>query len=153
MNDLLITAREIILKNHKKNMAISFDELWKKTANSTGRKVNDDDLMSEFYLALLQDPNFIKLTNNEWTLKQLHTYSDVEKMSANIYKTEEFEIAEGDYDQFMSKYEINELKHKSRNSDTTALDLDELENDGDDSQVDAMEIEFDDDDFDDMEEK
>lgn len=129
MNNMLVIAKEVIEKNQKKNKAVPFDELWKKTAVIAKIKnVNDDDLISEFYMELLEDPSFIKLTNNEWTLKEFYTYNEVEKMSANFYKTEEFEINEGDYDKFMSKYEINELKHKSRNSDTTALDLDELEN-------------------------
>lgn len=128
MNELLTIAKEVIIKHHKKNKAMSFNDLWKKTASIAKMNSNDDDLISEFYLLLLEDPNFIKLTNNEWTLKQFFSYSEVEKMSGNVYKTDEFEINEGEYDKFMSKYEINELKHNSRNSDTAALELEEFEN-------------------------
>lgn len=147
MSTLLEIAKDVIKKNHKKNKALAFNELWKKTAQQAKIKdVNDEDNISEFYMALLQDPNFIKVNGNEWTLKEFHTYSDVEKMSEPVYQTEEFEIPEGSYDEFMSKYEISELKHKGRNSDTTAMDLEELESEGidEDDLIDDEDVEYDD---------
>ncbi len=133
MINLLEIAKEVIINNHKKNKAIDFNTLWSKTAAQAKIKnASDDDMVAEFYMELLQDPNFIKTNDNEWTLKQFHTYSEVEQMSANNYKTEEFEIGEENYQEFMSKYEISELKHKGRNSETTSLDLESLDQDDED---------------------
>lgn len=145
MNNLLLIAKEVIEKHHKKNMAVDFKELWKKTAaNAKIKNPNNDDLISEFYIAILEDPNFIKINDNEWTLKKFHTFSEVEKMSSPIYATEEFEVNEGNYEEFMSKYEISELKHKGRNSETAAMELDEIENvDDDENMLEGDDLAFD----------
>ncbi len=139
MTNLLEIAKEVIINNHKKNKAIDFNTLWSKTAAQAKIKnTSDDDMIAEFYMELLQDPNFIKTNDNEWTLKQFHTYSEVEQMSASNYKTEEFEIGEENYQEFMSKYEISELKHKGRNSETTSLDLEGLDQVDDDEETDEL---------------
>ncbi len=158
MSNLLEIAKEVIINNHKKNKAIDFNTLWTKTAAQAKIKdTKDEDAIAEFYMELLQDPNFIKTSDNEWTLKQFHTFQEVEQMSANNFKTEEFEIGEENYQEFMSKYEISELKHKGRNSETTSLDLDSLDGDGEEDETDEMIDDEDisdlpDDDFDDSEE-
>ncbi len=159
MSNLLEIAKNVIIKDHKKNKAIDFNTLWNKTASQAKIKdPSDEDMVAEFYMELLQDPNFIKTNDNEWTLKQFHTYSEVEQMSGNNFKTEEFEIGEENYQEFMSKYEISELKHKGRNSETTSLDLESLENQDDDETEEMLEEEDvaelpDDDDFDGSEEE
>ncbi len=150
MSNLLEIAKEVISNNNKKNKAIDFNTLWSKTAAQAKIKnTSDDDTIAEFYMELLQDPDFIKTNENQWTLKQFHTYSEVEQMSANNYKTEEFEIGEENYQEFMSKYEISELKHKGRNSETTSLDLEGLErgDDDDDTMLDDDDDLSDDGDF------
>ncbi len=144
MSNLLEIAKEVIIKNHKKNMAIDFNTLWTKTASQAKIKdAKDEDMIAEFYMELLQDPNFIKTNDNEWTLKQFHTFQEVEQMSAINFKTEEFEIGEENYQEFMSKYEISELKHKGRNSETTSLDLDSLDA-TDEDDVDSVDLDDDD---------
>ena len=149
MTNLLEIAKDVIRKNHKKNKAVAFNDLWKKAASQAKIKdVNDEEQISDFYILLLQDPNFIKINGNEWTLKEFHTFSEVEKMSEPIYQTEEFTIAEDNYQEFMSEYEKSELKHKGRNSDTTAMDLEELEN----SSIDEDDLLDDDVEYDDIEE-
>lgn len=137
MTKLLEIAKDVILNHHnKKNKAINFDTLWTKTAaNAKIKDVKDEDMIAEFYMELLQDPNFIKTNDNEWTLKQFHTFQEVEQMSANNFKTEEFEIGEENYQDYLSKDEIIELKHKGRNSETTSLDLESLDGEDDESTV------------------
>lgn len=126
MNQQLQTAKDIILnlKNNKKSIA--FDKLWKNVC--TKLKIRDEQceiLEPDFYITLLEEPCFIKLTSNEWTLKELFSYDDVKKITAPAYNTEEFEINEDEYQNYMSNIELKELaKKKLHGNSSDGLDAD-----------------------------
>ncbi|MGL4950383.1 MAG: DNA-directed RNA polymerase subunit delta [Mycoplasma sp.] len=124
MNNELGIARETILNTKNANNSVKFEKLWKTVCSKCKTlKEDNEDQSSDFYISLLEDPHFIKLNNNEWTLKELFAYDDVKKISTPIYATEEFEINEDEYANYLSDIELKELKNKSKGSVTSALDI------------------------------
>lgn len=126
MNKKLSTAREIISNLKSSKNSIAFQKLWETVCHKL--KISEGvgkETASDFYIDLLEDPSFIKLNNNEWTLKELFTYDDVKKINSPVYPTEEFEINEEEYSEYLSNYEIMQLKEKKVDA-TTSLDLNDM---------------------------
>lgn len=126
MNKKLSIAREIITHLKSSKNSISFQKLWESVCHKL--KISEDigkETASDFYIDLLEDPSFIKLNNNEWTLKELFSYDDVKKINSPVYPTEEFEINEEEYSEYLSNYEIMQLKEKKVDV-TASLDLNDM---------------------------
>ncbi|MGL4948581.1 MAG: DNA-directed RNA polymerase subunit delta [Mycoplasma sp.] len=127
MNLELETAREIILKTKNASNSIKFDKLWKGVcAKCKNLSELNEEQSSDFYISLLESPNFIKLNSNEWTLKELFALDEVKKISSPVYTTEEFEINEDDYANYLSDIELKEMKEeKEEKISTPVIDLDD----------------------------
>lgn len=126
MEKEIALARTIILSLKTKQKVISFTQLCKNVCSKLKMKPEAfEEIVTDFYIALLEDPDFIKLNNNDWTLKEFYNFDEVQKIISPVYVTEEFEINEDEYKEYLSSQEIKELNSK-KIRESSALDLREM---------------------------
>ncbi len=125
IDKLTIAAKETI-RNNKKGSGIEFTDLWKNVAKKCNLKP-DSETISDFYQELIENQDFVKIDNKRWTLRELISCDEFNKISKSLFTSSLDDVEEEGSKEFMSEYEKIEAKHKFRNSDTSSLEVDEYE--------------------------
>ena len=70
--------------------SLSFQELWQEVVRRQGHSEEEaKNLISKFYTNLFMDGRFIALKDNEWALRDRHTFEEAHIDMSDVYSDDE----------------------------------------------------------------